>query len=102
MVNSLPSKQTMRVRFSLSAKKNLEKNRLCQGIAQPGSAPVLGTGGRRFESYYPDYYIFKQNLKALCISSMEHLLFHVPSMSSFMYVVFLEDDTRCVQRVSVQ
>ena len=24
------------------------------GVAQPGSAPVLGTGGRRFESCRPD------------------------------------------------
>ena len=27
----------------------------CRGIAQPGSAPVLGTGGRKFESCYPDH-----------------------------------------------
>ena len=27
-----------------------------RGIAQPGSAPVWGTGGRRFESGYPDQY----------------------------------------------
>ena len=25
-----------------------------RGVAQPGSAPVLGTGGRRFKSYHPD------------------------------------------------
>jgi hypothetical protein len=25
-----------------------------QGVAQPGSAPVLGTGGHRFESCHPD------------------------------------------------
>src|SRR5205085_10936221 len=25
-----------------------------RGIAQPGRAPVLGTGGRVFESHYPD------------------------------------------------
>ena len=25
-----------------------------RGVAQPGSAPVLGTGGRRFESCRPD------------------------------------------------
>ena len=28
--------------------------RLCRGVAQPGSAPVLGTGGRKFESCRPD------------------------------------------------
>ena len=26
-----------------------------RGVAQPGSAPVLGTGGRRFESCRPDF-----------------------------------------------
>ena len=28
---------------------------LCRGVAQPGSAPALGAGGRRFESYRPDH-----------------------------------------------
>ena len=27
---------------------------MCRGVAQPGSAPVLGTGGRKFESCRPD------------------------------------------------
>ena len=27
---------------------------LSRGVAQPGSAPVLGTGGRKFESCRPD------------------------------------------------
>ena len=31
----------------------LKKRR--RGVAQPGSAPVLGTGGRRFESCRPDF-----------------------------------------------
>ena len=26
-----------------------------RGVAQPGSAPALGAGGRRFESYRPDH-----------------------------------------------
>ena len=26
-----------------------------RGVAQPGSAPVLGTGGRKFESCRPDH-----------------------------------------------
>ena len=26
-----------------------------RGVAQPGSAPVWGTGGRRFKSSHPDY-----------------------------------------------
>jgi hypothetical protein len=28
-----------------------------RGVAQPGSASVLGTEGRRFESCLPDHYI---------------------------------------------
>ena len=28
---------------------------LSRGVAQPGSAPVLGTGGRKFESCRPDH-----------------------------------------------
>ena len=35
-----------------------------RGVAQPGSAPVLGTGGRRFESCRPDS-IFFLSLKPL-------------------------------------
>ncbi len=29
---------------------------MVRGVAQPGSAPVLGTGGRRFESSRPDHH----------------------------------------------
>ena len=29
---------------------------LGRGVAQSGSAPVLGTGGRKFESCRPDHY----------------------------------------------
>ena len=28
--------------------------RICRGVAQPGSAPALGAGGRRFESSHLD------------------------------------------------
>src|SRR5207245_2781253 len=28
-----------------------------RGVAQPGSAPALGAGGRRFKSYRPDQYL---------------------------------------------
>ena len=34
-----------------------------RGVAQPGSAPVLGTGGRRFKSSHPDHF----NKKAVFI-----------------------------------
>lgn len=30
---------------------------LSRGVAQPGSAPVLGTGGRKFESCRPDHFV---------------------------------------------
>ena len=32
-------------------------------MAQPGSAPVLGTGGRKFESYRPDHLHYKKKLR---------------------------------------
>jgi hypothetical protein len=28
----------------------------CRGVAQPGSAPALGAGGRVFESHRPDHH----------------------------------------------
>ena len=28
-----------------------------RGLAQSGSAPALGAGGRRFESYIPDHFL---------------------------------------------
>ena len=31
-----------------------------RGVAQSGSAPVLGTGGRRFESCRPDFFSLTQ------------------------------------------
>ena len=40
---------------------NCLKKPLCRGVAQSGSAPVLGTGGREFESRRPDH-IFKFHL----------------------------------------
>ena len=32
---------------------------MCRGVAQPGSAPVLGTGGRVFESLRPDHFLLR-------------------------------------------
>ena len=46
-----------------------------RGIAQPGSAPVWGTGGRRFKSGYPDH-----NVKANC-SQLAFLLSKNPLFS---------------------
>ena len=35
----------------------LEEKNTQREIAQLGSAPVLGTGGRRFESCFPDHFM---------------------------------------------
>ena len=35
-----------------------------RGLAQSGSAPALGAGGRRFESYIPDHLSFLAFLKS--------------------------------------
>ena len=34
-----------------------------RGVAQSGSAPVLGTGGREFESRRPDHFSHRDNVK---------------------------------------
>ena len=39
----------------------INPNKVNQGVAQPGSAPVLGTGGRVFESRRPD--LFEKKLR---------------------------------------
>src|SRR6185437_538609 len=36
-------------------------NASCRGVAQPGSAPALGAGGRRFKSYRPDQFSKRDN-----------------------------------------
>ena len=36
-------------------------NNQVRGVAQSGSAPVLGTGGRKFESCRPDHFIKRIN-----------------------------------------
>ena len=33
----------------------IEKRGFCRGVAQPGSAPALGAGGRWFKSNRPDH-----------------------------------------------
>ena len=42
---------------SLQPRKHPLDEALVRGVAQPGSASVLGTEGRRFESYRPDQYL---------------------------------------------
>ena len=46
--------------FALAIQKAVSKMSK-RGVAQPGSAPVLGTGGRRFESCRPDFKKAKKN-----------------------------------------
>src|SRR5947209_13163182 len=41
---------------SVIIEKTLHNSR---GVAQPGSAPALGAGGRRFKSYRPDQFPFR-------------------------------------------
>ena len=51
-----------------------------RGVAQPGSAPGLGPGGRRFESFLPDH-----NLKnALFLISLFYLCDSLKHMIKFM------------------
>ena len=38
---------------------NCLKRSVCRGVAQSGSAPVLGTGGREFESRRPDHFLVR-------------------------------------------
>ena len=38
---------------------NCLKRSMCRGVAQSGSAPVLGTGGREFESRRPDHFLLE-------------------------------------------
>ncbi len=37
-------------------KYNQQSNSVCRGVAQPGSAPQWGCGGREFESRRPDHF----------------------------------------------
>ena len=38
----------------LQTKQELKKNK-CRDVAQPGSAPCSGRGGRKFKSCHPDH-----------------------------------------------
>ena len=35
--------------------KSVKQTKAARGVAQPGSAPEWGSGGRRFESGHPDH-----------------------------------------------
>jgi hypothetical protein len=45
-----------------SAEGDLKPQMLKLGVAQSGRAPVLGTGGRGFESLHPDQGFYKKTL----------------------------------------
>ncbi len=51
LLNRRTLKEVPRVRISPSPRK------IFRDVAQSGSAPVLGTGGPRFKSWYPDLII---------------------------------------------
>lgn len=76
----------LRVRFSLSALYLLD-------IAQLGSARVLGTRGRRFESCYPDYTLMKRKLikmltttETIILSLILGLLIMIPILSVLLLI----------------
>ena len=48
------------------------KAEMKRSIAQPGSAPGLGPGGRRFESYHSDHSLNDKELRA------EQAFFYAP------------------------
>lgn len=50
---------------------------MVRGVAQSGSAPVLGTGGRRFESCRPDH--FSLNHRDVINAVQAALMIHNPS-----------------------
>ena len=50
------SEQSTRLRAGRSQVRVLLDGPTLQGVAQPGSAPGLEPGGRRFESYRPDQF----------------------------------------------
>ena len=39
--------------------KSVKQTKINRGVAQPGSAPEWGSGGRRFKSGHPDYFTVK-------------------------------------------
>ena len=48
------SKTQRRSRASVRTSLESVWTHFSRGVAQPGSAPALGAGGRRFKSYRPD------------------------------------------------
>src|ERR1035438_8754965 len=73
--------------------KNQESSK-CRGVAQPGSAPALGAGGRAFKSPRPDHRInrLQADKSRTCVSGSSISLFE--SIESALCV------KRCVRTVS--
>ena len=55
----------------LTKSKFYEYNNHFRGVAQPGSAPGLGPGGRRFESFLPDHIFIENNLFLIFIFKLQ-------------------------------
>ena len=45
--------------FTVFVYKFFVRMKLDRNVAQPGRALALGAGGRRFESYHSDHFLFK-------------------------------------------
>ena len=79
--------------------RNRKSILLQRGVAQPGSAPGLGPGGRRFESCRPD--LRADNiLKGCCpLFVCVSVMLSCPCLPSFVSVWFVDDGRRtCVWR----
>ena len=55
-----------------------------QGVAQSGSASVLGTGGRRFKSCHPDIFLLSLILFFILSKDCQKKRFHQNSKEGFL------------------
>jgi hypothetical protein len=65
-----------------------------RGVAQLGRAPGLGPGGRRFESYHPDFFMRRQTMPMPELASV----FSKPC--AFLHSPFEPQESKSVQKVS--
>ena len=66
------------------SQSNCLKKPQCRGVAQSGSAPVLGTGGREFESRRPDHFVALAPIKALKAAFLQQ---YAPAKSSVFLIL---------------
>ena len=53
----------------------LHNQGLKRDVAQPGSAPASGAGGRKFKSCHPDQYLHESDLPGVALSFCSPVLF---------------------------